>query len=114
MLRQKPAGITSSKMASPLSDLIIPRTPAAITVATRHHQQLPVLPKAPCNGPGCRKQTLPLAPPPAAPASVTASDPAVLLDSLLSANTCVDGIVSTQSETGEHWVASEVFRPPTA
>jgi hypothetical protein len=57
---------------------------------------------------------LPLAPPPAAPASVTASDPAVLLDSLLSANTCVDGIVSPQSETGEHWVASEVFRPPTA
>lgn len=82
--------------------------------ATRHQQQLPALPKAPCNGPGCRKQSVPLAPPPVAPVSVTASDPAAILDFLLSANTCVDGIVSPQSEKGEHWVAKEVFRPPTA
>lgn len=86
----------------------------AIAAATRHQQHLPALPKAPCDGPGCRKQTLPLVPPPAAPLSVTASDPAAILDVLLSANTCVDSMASFQSETGAHWVASEVFRPPAA
>jgi hypothetical protein len=73
-----------------------------------------VAPTVPCSGPNCRKQTTPLLPAPAAPTTSAAADPAAILNLLLSAQCCVDGLIATQSERGARWMAAEVFRPPTA
>jgi hypothetical protein len=71
-----------------------------------------VAPTVPCSGPNCRKQTTPLLPAPAAPTTSAAADPAAILNLLLSAQCCVDGLIAPQSERGEFWMAAEVFRPP--
>jgi hypothetical protein len=55
-----------------------------------------------------------LFPPPAAPVTHADSDPAAILNLLLSAQPGVDGLTTPQSERGETRVAAEIFRPPTA
>lgn len=69
-------------------------------------------PFAPCNGPHCRSNSNPLLPSPA-PASMTQStDPAVLLDALLSLVSTSDMTSLPASERGTHYQAMSIFRPP--
>ncbi|MFM7056215.1 MAG: hypothetical protein ACKO2P_04755 [Planctomycetota bacterium] len=83
-------------------------------VPVQPQRQLPFPPPVPCNGPGCRKQSAPMFPVPAAPVTHAGTDPAAILNLLLSAQPSVDSLNSPQSERGELWVAAEIFRPPTA
>lgn len=71
-------------------------------------------PFAPCNGPHCRSNSNPLLPA-QAPASMTQStDPAVLLDALLSLMSSSDMTSLPASERGAHYQAMSIFRPPCA
>ncbi len=71
-------------------------------------------PFAPCNGPHCRSNSNPLLPA-QAPASMTQStDPAVLLDALLSLMSSSDMTSLPASERGARYQAMSIFRPPCA
>lgn len=68
----------------------------------------------PCKGPGCKGQSIPLAPL-SAPASVSRTlDPAALLDDLLSRDGIPQSFLHPHSERGEFYQAARLFRPPCA
>lgn len=67
---------------------------------------------APCDGPGCRQNSIPLSAPPATPVTSAASEFAALVQLL---NVC-DGAAQTHalpvSEDGHFFLSQPVFRPP--
>jgi len=78
-------------------------------------QSAPLAPLAPvCNGPGCRRQSVPLAPPAAPGTRLLTSDPAVLLQHLLIALSQSGWFPIPRSERVAAVSNAEIFRPPTA
>lgn len=96
-----PVTVTAPKVNLPLQ-----MTPASET---------PLTPQAPpCNGPGCRKQSVPLAPPAVPGTRLTQSDPAVLLLELLGSLQASSTLPIPRSESGAVDRSSRIFRPPMA
>ena len=90
---------------------------AAQAAATRHAEQyplLPRLPRLPCSGPGCQKQSAPMMPAPAAPSASAERDPAAILNALLSTAGNSGSSCAPQSERGEVRLPAKIFRPPAA
>lgn len=77
--------------------------------------ETPLTPQAPpCNGPGCRQQSVPLAPPAVPGTRLTQSDPAALLLELLGALQASSTLPIPRSESGAVDRSLGIFRPPTA
>lgn len=96
-----PVGVTAPKVTLPLQ-----MTPA---------EHPPLAPQAPpCNGPGCRRQSVPLAPPATPGTRLLQSDPAVLLQALLQAPRPASLLPVPRSESGAVDRSSDIFRPPAA
>ncbi|MBL8811392.1 MAG: hypothetical protein JNM43_14565 [Planctomycetaceae bacterium] len=69
-------------------------------------------PFAPCNGPHCRSNSNPLLPAPVPTSMTQSTDPAVLLEALLSLMSDGDMTSLPASERGAHYQAMSIFRPP--
>lgn len=89
----------------------------AAAFASRHAERTPLLPRVPrlpCSGPGCQKQSVPMMPAPVFPSATPERDPAAILDALLSPAEIWRGSCVPQSEFGEVRLPTPIFRPPAA
>jgi hypothetical protein len=77
-------------------------------------QSAPIAPFTPCDGPGCRRSSLPLELPPVTTRMTTQSRVAALLQEILAQAGSPFASVLPSSEYGEFHEAQGIFRPPTA
>jgi hypothetical protein len=85
-----------------------------VDVAEEHVQPVRPDAPAPCKGPGCKGQSIPLVPA-SAPFTISRTlDPAALLDDLLSRDGSQKSFLRPHSERGEFYQAARLFRPPCA
>jgi hypothetical protein len=83
-------------------------------VAQTADQSAPMLPISPCDGPGCRRSSVPLELPPVTTRMTTQSRVAALLQEILAQAGPRPGSVLPESEDGEFHEAQGIFRPPAA
>lgn len=96
-----PVGITAPRVVLPLQ--------------MTAEQSAPLVPLVPvCNGPGCRRQSVPLAPPAVPGIRLLTSDPAVLLRNVLISLSRSGWFPIPRSERVAAVSNAEIFRPPTA
>lgn len=67
---------------------------------------------APCNGPGCRRHSIPLTPQPVAPVISAASEFAAILQMLNVSEVPAGAHLLPVSEDGHFYLSQPVFRPP--
>jgi len=67
---------------------------------------------APCNGPGCRQNSIPLSAPPATPVASVASEFAAILQLLVLRDGSAGAHLLPVSEDGHLFQSQPVFRPP--
>jgi hypothetical protein len=96
-----PVSVTAPKVTLPLQ-----MTPA--------EQTAPAPQAPPCNGPGCRRQSVPLSPPAAPGTRLLQSDPAVLLQDLLKLLQASATLPIPRSDDAAVSRSSSIFRPPMA
>lgn len=96
-----PVSVTAPKVTLPLQ-----MTPA--------EQTAPAPQAPPCNGPGCRRQSVPLSPPAAPGTRLLQSDPAVLLQDLLKLLQASATLPIPRSDDVAVSRSSSIFRPPMA
>lgn len=96
-----PVSVTAPKVTLPLQ-----MTPA--------EQTAPAPQAPPCNGPGCRRQSVPLSPPAAPGTRLLQSDPAVLLQDLLKLLQACATLPIPRSDDVAVSHSCSIFRPPMA